>query len=71
MSATCLDVIAGDRVPIVNITAFNLGLNCIYVFSLCAAFLRYDYIIIDYGTQIVHVIAFSLGLNYTQDLQCL
>ena len=42
-----------------------------YVFSLCAAFLRYDYIIIDYGTQIVHVIAFNLRLNYTQDLQCL
>ena len=33
------------------------------VFGLCVVFLRYCYMIIDYGTQIVNVIAFNLGLN--------
>ena len=29
--ATCFDVVAGDRVPIVNITSFNLWLNHAHV----------------------------------------
>ena len=55
--ATCLEVVAGDRVSIVNITAFNLGLNRIYVLQCVQHIL---YIITGAELPVANITSFNL-----------
>ena len=60
VSATCLDVIAGDSASIVNTTAFNLRLNRIYVLQCVQHIL---YIITGAELPVANIASFSPRLN--------
>ena len=62
--AKCLDVIADDSASIVNITAFNLGLNYIYVLQCVQRVLCYYTPIANSDLRITSITKFNLWLNY-------